>query len=75
MEYMAFGNDELENCITAKKGDLIECIHCGGAHPIEYGTFDNGMECDMLGFYKCGGKAFLASVAGKFVKGVKHSHK
>ena len=69
---LTIGSDEL--------GDEIEevtCPHCGEVHPIEYGTsrtlqydgtWSEPKPSKMLGYYKCGGKTYLASIEGRAIK-------
>ncbi|MFH2029639.1 MAG: hypothetical protein ABIJ40_03305, partial [Bacteroidota bacterium] len=68
--YIGFGNNQLKDAVDVKKDDLIECKLCCKTHPIEYGTSD-GKENNLLGFYKCGEKLYLASVVNKLVMGMK----
>lgn len=68
--YLAIGNDEL----TEDAADIVRCDRCGGAHRIEFGTSRQSLPgggwsepapSKLLGFVKCGGKLYLASVNGK----------
>lgn len=67
--YVAFGNDELDNAPPVT--ETVKCEICGEQHPVEYGDkiLPDGTKepSKVLGFYKCGGKTYLASVAGKLV--------
>ena len=58
--YVAFGNDELGDPITA--GDSIGCPHCGGAHVVTHGTNEQGEESSVLQFYKCGRTTYLIGI-------------
>ena len=53
-------------------GDTITCLFCKKEHPIEFGTTTNANGepevCKKLGFYKCGDKAYLASVNGRLIR-------
>lgn len=71
---LTVGNDEL--------GDEIEkvlCPRCGDIHGIEYGksrkmlpdgTMSEWEESKSMGFYKCGGKIYLATIDGKALPNV-----
>ena len=65
--YVGFGNDTLDKLPPAKKGDMVFCSNCGGEHPLECGTDEDGNESNLLMFYKCGEESFLGAVAGKCV--------
>jgi hypothetical protein len=70
---LAIGPDEL--------GDEIEqfnCPHCGQVHEIEYGTsktllpggtWSKPVPSKLLGFYRCEGQLYLASLNGRSIKG------
>jgi len=62
--FVSFGNEELSFLPIIKKGDKILCPTCGKKHVIEHGTSE-GKESDMLQFYKCGKKSYLAGIKGK----------
>lgn len=64
--FFAIGNDELAQGAPIKKGDLIDCPHCGKRHRISLGK-TGGIENNTLQFYKCGEKAYLAGVNGRNV--------
>ena len=54
---ISFGNNELD--ALPKAGPKIKCPHCKRMHKlINYST---------LGIYKCRGKSYLGSVAGRDV--------
>ena len=57
--YIGFGNETLDKCSEIARGDQIECPHCGELHTI------TGEESNMMLFYKCGEKLYLAGIAGK----------
>jgi len=63
-DYFAIGNDELADMPPLKIGEAILCPHCGDAHIVEGGKSEDGKETDLLLFYKCGEKAYLAGVSG-----------
>ena len=68
--YIGFGNDQLAGQPAVKEGDQITCSKCKLAHPLQHGTSD-GKKSTLLGFIICGKDAYLVSVAGKLVTGVK----
>ncbi len=68
--FVAYGNNELENNPSAAKGDLIVCPGCKGNHEISYGKDENGIESDLIMFYKCGKKSFLAGVNGNLIPNI-----
>jgi len=68
MNFFAIGNDELEKCPPAQKGDSIDCPRCGQQHLLECAKTETGEDNDML-FYHCDGKLFLAGLNGKLVMG------
>lgn len=67
MPFIAIGNEELDNAPLL--GDTIVCPQCGKTHNIQYGkkVLKDGtrVESNMLAFYKCGDKSFLAGIEGK----------
>lgn len=69
---LAIGNDEL-----GKEIDEVLCPHCGAVHAIEYGTSKRLMPDNTwsepkpdksLGFYRCGGELYLASLNGREIR-------
>ena len=71
--YLAIGNDELKDNDVI--GDSIICYVCGQEHEIRYG--DEVKEIDgkevrtkstLLAIYDCGGKTYLAGIAGKDIR-------
>jgi hypothetical protein len=52
-------------------GETIHCKKCGKDHPIECGekTLPNGDKVgdNLLAFYRCSGKVFLAGIGGKAI--------
>lgn len=68
--FIGFGNDQLQDQPTVRKGDLVACDTCKGVHPVELGKV-NGEEDGTLGFISCGDKHFLVSIGGKLCAGVK----
>ena len=70
--YVGFGNDKLAKLPKVDEATMIECLQCGGEHPIEFGIdAETGQKTNLVGFYKCKGTSYLASVGGKLVAGVK----
>jgi len=70
--YIGFGNDQLRDQTECREGDMIECPHCHHQHPVDFGEdIDTGEKSNLLGFYNCGDKMYLAAVAGRFVTGIK----
>lgn len=68
---IGFGNDTLNKQPALKKGDKIVCPLCGEQHTVVTGKdADTGDDTDLVMFYKCEGKAYLAGVAGRSVVGV-----
>ena len=57
---------------SVKKGDMILCPHCGGAHKLFGGSrvLPGGKEepTDELLGYRCGETAYIAAVSGRLVK-------
>ena len=56
--------------------EKVDCPHCGNGHDIEYGTtrtlqpdntWSEPVKDNTLGFYKCGGKSYLASIKGRAI--------
>ena len=68
---LAVGNNELEN--NGSVGRDILCDKCGEYHEITYGekVLDDGTKepSNMLAFYRCGDKTYLAGIDGKLLKG------
>ena len=60
--FIAVGADELAEKRrrhgTVHKGDKIFCHRCGKRHLLKAGTTD-GVETELLLFYKCGKSAYL----------------
>lgn len=55
----------------------ILCPHCGNMHPIKYGTsrtllpdgtWSEPKPDGLLGYYKCDGKVYLATLNGRLIK-------
>lgn len=74
LPFVAFSNDELKGEPECHEGDMVECPHCHHQHPV---TMVRGVDSETgklgkcsLGFYKCQGQSYLASVAGRFVTGL-----
>jgi len=69
--YVGFGNDQLTEQPDCRQGDMVECPHCNHAHPVQFATSqETGQKTNLLGFYHCGEKTYLACLAGKFVTGL-----
>jgi len=64
---LAIGSNELEN--NDDLGESIDCPHCQQRHNIEHGKEKNAngkwVESNLLAFYKCGDKSYLAGIDGK----------
>lgn len=68
---IGFGNDTLNKQPVLKKGDKITCPRCGEQHTVVAGKdSETGDDTNLVMFYKCEGKAYLAGVAGRSVMGV-----
>ena len=65
--FVAIGNNELGDAVPDDAGIL--CMRCGGAHKIEYGKNEAGEETRILGFVRCGEKAYVVTVDGWLVFG------
>jgi hypothetical protein len=65
--YIGFGNDQLEGKPIVHAGDVFLCRQCGQLHELKGGTDENGEVTELLLFYNCGEKAYLAAVANKLV--------
>lgn len=69
-DFLAVGNGELDGQPEIKKGDMFDCPHCGGAHPLECGKNPKtGVEDNFLLFYTCTstGLDWLAGMNGKML--------
>ena len=69
-DFVAYGNDELKDCVPVQKGEMVQCEHCKKSHPLRYGTDPKtGKENDLLVFYKCDrtGESYLAGINGKLL--------
>jgi len=76
----AIGNDELDPSNKIKKGDLVKCTTCGGAHPVALGSssrFDTKLnklvddgESNAMQFYSCGKKCFMCGIDGVALPGI-----
>lgn len=66
----AVGNNELKD--KPDIGKTIICNICGEEHDIRYGKkkLENGewVEDDLLAFFSCGGKSYLAGIGGKDIR-------
>lgn len=66
--YVGFGNDTLRKQPIMQIGDKLLCSKCGAVHVIRGGIDqETGKETDLLMFYTCGEKSYLAAVAGRSV--------
>jgi len=64
--FIAFGNDELG--VPLRKGDLIDCPLCARIHPIPCSKDAvTGKETNIVLFYKCGKKTYLAGIDGRSI--------
>lgn len=72
LPFVAIGNDELGEPV----GESITCRTCGEQHAIEYGksrtlrddgTWTEYTPSKVLGFYRCCGQLYLASLGGRAV--------
>ena len=65
--YLAVGNDELEN--MPKLDKTIKCWMCGKRHKVKYGDeiLSDGTKkpSKLLAFFNCGKNAYLAGINGK----------
>lgn len=69
--YIGFGLDTLEKRPEMKIGDVITCPYCKKRHRIKGAKSESGEMDNILLFFKCRGKIYLAGVAGKSVIGLK----
>jgi len=60
--FVAIGMDEFKGPLN--KGDKIRCPNCKKKHAVELGKDKGGKETNMVLFYKCGYKAYLAGIGG-----------
>ena len=67
--FVGFSNDTLDRQPKVHKGDVLECIHCGGEHIAQAAKNEDGSESELILFYNCGGNAYLAAVAGRLIIG------
>lgn len=63
--FVGFSNETLDRQPKVCKGDVVECPHCGGEHALS--ACDSGSE--ILLFYKCGDRSYLAAVGGRLIIG------
>ena len=68
--FVAYGNDALKNCPTAKHGDKIICDKCGQAHELMEWKDIHGNTSGLFS-YICGDGEYLAAVGGKLITGVR----
>jgi len=62
--FVAFCNAELGE--TLAKGEFITCKNCRKQHKVKLGiNSKTKQETNLLMFYNCGKKSFLAGIAGK----------
>lgn len=64
---LAVGENELGEYL----GETIDCPHCGVQHRIEFGKEKQPdgtwKESQLLSFYKCGDKTYLAGIKGRSI--------
>ena len=67
---LTIGNNELD--ALPQLGNFILCKHCGNRHKIEYGKKiqkdGSKTKSDLLAFYKCKNKTYLAGINGKDIR-------
>ena len=63
--FIGFSNATLDRQPKVQKGDIVECPHCGGEHPLY--ACDDGNE--ILLFYDCGDNSYLGAIDGRSVIG------
>lgn len=61
--YIGYGNDTLEKLPSVFPGYKFKCPRCGEEHELE--AADDGRF--LIGFYRCGGQAYLGAVNGRLV--------
>ena len=68
---LAIGNNEIKNAEKVYKGDTVICLNCKKPHTLETGTLVNNdgtkTETDMMLFYKCKDKVYLAAIENKLL--------
>ena len=62
--FVGFSNETLNRQPKVRKGDVVECPHCGGEHVL-YGCTGSLT----LLFYDCAGNAYLAAINGRLTIG------
>jgi hypothetical protein len=67
---MAIGNDELQDKPVVHEGDKIICPHCRKIHPLEC-ALQNGVKTEIMMFYSCRKKSYLAAIENKLLGGLK----
>lgn len=68
---LSIGNNELKNAEKVYKGDKVICLNCKKPHTLKTGTLVNNdgtkTETDMMLFYKCNDKLYLAAIENKLL--------
>ena len=67
--FVGFDNETLNRQPRIRKGDVVECPHCGGEHIAQAATNEDGSESELILFYSCGESTYIAAVAGRLVIG------
>ena len=65
---ISVSNKELEQ--SKPLGKTVVCWMCGKRHRVRYGE-QNGVETDLIAYFKCKGEPYLCGVAGKEVRPTK----
>jgi hypothetical protein len=68
ISHVAFSNNELDAKPKITLGEVVMC-DCGHRHRIKGGLNSFGEESNLLMFYTCNRKTYLAGVSGKNVMG------
>ncbi len=66
--FVCFSDNELSKSAKITVGDKFFCPHCNGIHKLEGGKDEEGEENNLLLFYNCGEKFYLAGVDGRVIK-------
>ena len=70
---MAIGNDELNKRTRLEINQVVKCS-CGHRHRVKGGLNQFGKPANLLMFYTCKGKEYLAGVSGKNIMGRKNAN-
>lgn len=68
--FISVGQGELDDNEKLKKGDVIQCPHCTGGHPVVLGRAKDDSETDSVMYYNCGETTYLCGVNGIALFGV-----